>query len=301
MNAPLPDLNLLATLVVLVEERSVTGAARRLNVSQPAVSGALARLRDVLRDEVLIRAGRVIEPTARATELAEAARPHLASLLEALAGAVPFDPARDARVFRLGCTDAVAFALLPALSPRLRSQAPRCDLVLRIGDYRTLPGMLETGEAGTVAGWLRDDPPATARVRVLRHAPWVLLRDASTPAIAGNLDAYCARPHALVTPYGDLAGHVDRLLADDGRSRRVSLGVTAFAMLLAAVPGSDLLATVPDFVAVRLAALGGLAAEPSPVSLPPVTNTLAWRAVLDRDPAESWFRRAVIEAFAAAG
>lgn len=293
------DLGQLRILVALVEEANVTRAARRLGMSQPAASAALARLRDSLRDDILVRQGQRMVPTARALELAEAARPHLAALQAAWAGARPFDPATDARLFRLGCTDAVALALLPSLSARLAAAAPRCDLSLRIGDYRSLPGMLETGEAGTIAGWLRDDPAASTRIRVLRHAPWVMLRDAASPAIAGDIAAFCVRPHALVTPAGDLNGPMDRLLAERGLARRVALGVSQFALLLAVLPGTDRLATVPDFVAWRLAALGSLAIEPLPLPLPPVTNNLAWRAGQDRDPAERWFREAILQAFPA--
>lgn len=159
--------------------------------------------------------------------------------------------------------------------------------------------MLASAEVSTALGYLRDNPPATAKVRVLRHAPWVVLRDGTMPTV-GGLDAFCARPHALVTPLGDLAGFVDEGLAARGRARRVAVGVTSFALLLAVLPGSDLLATVPDFVAHRLAALGGLAVEPCPVAVPLVTNTLAWRAATDGDPAERWFRGAVADAFAAA-
>ena len=265
-------------------------------MSQPAASAALARLRDALRDPVLVRAGRGMEPTARALELAEAARPHLAALTAALAGALPFAPATDSRIFRLGCTDAVALAVLPALTTTLRQQAPRCDLTLRIGDYRSLPAMLDTAEAGTIAGWLRDEAAASARTRVLRHAPWVVLRCAASAPVA-DAAGFAARPHALVTPAGDLAGPLDRLLAAQGLRRRVTLGLTNFALLPAVLAGTDMLATVPDFVARRLAAPGTLAIDPCPVALPPVTNSIAWRAVLDRDPAEAWFRRALIEAF----
>lgn len=286
--------------MVLVEEANVTRAARRLGMSQPAASAALARLRDLLRDPVLVRVGRAMQPTSAALALAEGARPHLAGLTEALGGARPFDPARDARVFRFGCTDAVALAALPALAATLAAEAPGCDLVLRLGDYRSLPTMLETNEAGTIAGWLREEAPSSARIRVLRHAPWVVLRDAASAPIGGDIASFCARPHALVTPAGDLSGTLDRLLAERGWRRRVAIGVSSFALLLAVLPGTDRLATVPDFVAHRLARLGGLAIEPCPVVLPTVTNSLAWRAAIDRDPAEAWFRRAVQAAFARA-
>jgi LysR family transcriptional regulator, mexEF-oprN operon transcriptional activator len=290
------DLNLLRTLVVVVEERSTVAAARRLLVSQPTISGTLARLREQLGDELLVRNGRALEPTARALEILEAVKPHLEAIDAAMSAAAPFDPAVDRRTFRFGCTDAVAFALLPRLSAALRNTAPACDLSVRVGDFRVLPSMLASGEISTALAFLRDDPAATTRVKVLRHSPWVVLRDAARPRIDG-LDDFCGRPHALVTPSGDLAGFVDETLMGLQRSRRVATGVSSFALLLALLPGSDMIATVPDFVAHRLAALGSLEVDPCPVAVPVVTNTLAWRAVADRDPAERWFRQRVIEAF----
>jgi LysR family transcriptional regulator, mexEF-oprN operon transcriptional activator len=292
------DLNLLRTLVVVVEERSTVAAARRLLLSQPTISGALARLRDLLGDELLVRNGRALEPTARALEILASVKPHLEAIDAAMGAAAPFDPAVDRRTFRFGCTDAVAFAVLPTLGAALRRMAPDCGLSVRVGDFRVLPGMLANGEISTALAFLRDDPAATTRVKVLRHSPWVVLRDAGRPAIDG-IDDFCGRAHALVTPSGDLSGFVDETLAGLGRARRVAVGVSSFSLLLALLPGSDMIATVPDFVAHRLAALGGLAVDPCPVAVPVVTNTLAWRAVADRDPAERWFRQRVAEAFAA--
>lgn len=293
------DLNLIRTLVVLIEECSTTRAARRLLLSQPAVSGALARLRLVFGDELLVRSGRGLEPTARALELLDAVRPHLDGLVAAVAAASPFDPAQDKRTFRLGCTDAVALAALPQLTKALARDAPACNLIVRVGDYRQLPEMLATAEISTALGYLREDPSATARVRVLRRSPWVVIRDPATNPIA-DLQDFCGRGHALVTPLGDLSGFVDEQLAEQGFSRRVVIGVTSFALLLGVIPKSDLISTVPDFVAERLAALGDLVIEPCPVIIPPVTNTLAWRAAADDDDAERWFRGQVASAFAAA-
>lgn len=292
------DLNLLLVFVALMEEESVTRASQRLFLSQSTTSGALSRLREFFRDELLVRSGRGLEPTARAIELLEAIRPHLAGLAQAVAGAVPFDPASDRRVFRLGCTDAFAFAALPELSAQLRVAAPTCDLVVRIGDYRTLPGLLAGNEVSLIGGYLRDDPAANAKVRLLREAPWVLLRDANSPPVNGDLDLFCARTHALVTPLGDLHGFaLDDLLAELGQERRIALGVTSFAMLLAVIPGTEVLASVPDFIAGPLARLGGLMIEDLPISVPAVPNALAWRAAVDRDEAERWFRQLVADAF----
>lgn len=293
------DLNLLNALVALVEERSTVAAARRLGLAQSTVSGTLARLRETFSDELLVRHGRGLEPTSRALELLEACKPHLDGLTAAIVKVSTFDPAVDARIFRLGCTDAVALAILPKLTERLRAEAPHCEMSVRIGDYRVLPSMLASGEVATALAYLRDDPPANAKVRVLRHSPWVVLRNADQPAIQ-NLADFCARPHALVTPAGDLEGFVDTQLADTSYQRRVVLGVSSFALLLTSLPNTDLITTVPDFVANALVKLGSFEIDRCPVEVPPVTNTLAWGGVSDQDPAEKWFRQALIEGFSQA-
>ena len=294
------DLNLLKALVVLVEERSTVAAGRRLFLAQSTVSGLLTRLRETFDDELLVRSGRDLEPTPRALELLEVVRPHLDGLAAALSAAAPFDPGKDKHIFRFGCTDAVGLAILPILTVNLRKAAQHCDLIVRLGDFRTLPAMLATGEISTALAYLREDPPANAKLKALKHSPWVVLRNAATPPLDG-LDDFCARPHALVSPSGDLAGFVDEALAKLGKSRRIAVGIANFGLLLSVLPGSDIIATVPDFVAKRLSQLGGLAIDPSPVAIPLVTNTMVWRAVADKDPAEGWFREQLQQAFVAAG
>jgi LysR family transcriptional regulator, mexEF-oprN operon transcriptional activator len=291
------DLNLLNTLTALIEESNVTRAAERLKLSQPTVSEALARLRAHFDDELLVRDGRALTPTPFALELITSLKPHLEGLLGAARSAAPFDPSTSSHVFKIGCTDAVAFAVMADLTQTLRREAPGCAMVVRTGDYRVLPGLLANGEIETALGFLRDAAPGTAKIKVVRHAPWVVLRDGSQPPLAG-IDDFCERPHVLVTPLGDLSGFVDDGLKLQGRERQVRIGVSAFALLLSILPGSDLLATVPDFVAAKLAPLGGLAVDACPVAVPLVTNSLAWRAVVDRDPAERWFRAQVARAFA---
>lgn len=294
------DLKMISALIALIEERSTTKAARRLHLAQSTVSGTLARLRDLFEDELLVRQGRDLVPTARAEELVQALRPHYDGLAAALGALRPFDPASDARVFRLGCTDALALSALPEMTARLRAEAPQCDLSVRIGDYRSLPDMLASGEVSTIAGYLRNDPAASAKMRVLRHAPWVVLRNAAAPPLEGLAD-FCTRPQALVTPMGDLSGFVDDQLRALGRTRRIALGLSSFALILGALPGTDLITTVPDFVAEALSRHGAFAVEPCPVAVPPVTNTLAWSATTHRDPAEIWFRDLVSAAFLTRG
>ncbi|MBL6081698.1 LysR family transcriptional regulator [Belnapia sp. T18] len=294
------DLNLLPVFAALMRERSVTRAGEALFLSQPATSAALARLRDILKDELLVRNGRMLEPTARATSLMAELEPCLDSLARTLGGATPFDPATDHRTFRIGCTDDVAVALLPAFTTRLRQLAPHCNLVLRQADYRTIPRMLESAEIGTAVAYMEDDLPASAKQRVVRRGGFVVVRDTTTFGPV-DLDAYCIRPHALVTPSGDLRGFADAALEAIGRSRRVVLGLPDYGLVRRAILGTDLLCTLPDFLGEALVASGGFAADVLPFNrseAPQVEIRMAWRTTVDHDPGEEWLRMQIVEALA---
>ncbi|EHL96569.1 LysR substrate binding domain protein [Acetobacteraceae bacterium AT-5844] len=291
----LPDLNLLRLFVALMEERHVTRAGERLFLSQPAASGGLKRLREQFHDVLLVREGQELRPTPRAEELYATLAPLLGQMMDAIAVSTPFDPATDHRTFVLGCSDAIAFAVLPPLLERFRQSAPGCSLSVRMGDQHSLPAMLAAGEIDTALGYLGNELPANARMKVLRHSSWVVLRDPATGPVT-TLDAYCARPHALISVRGNLEGNVDALLRQEGRERRVVLGLSSFFLLAAALPGTQMIATVPDFVGERLASRAGLVVEKPPVTPSLTPNALAWNASRDRDPAERWFRQGVTAA-----
>ena len=294
------DLNLLPVFVALMRERSVTRAGRALFLSQPAASAALARLRAAFGDELFVRNGNALDATPRAEALMAELEPALRAVAGAVAGATPFDPATDARVFRIGWSDDVAIAAM-SLLPRLREAAPHCRLVLRTANYRTVPAMLDSGEIGTAVCFMGDDLPATAKQRVLRRGNYRVLRDAASPGPV-DLDAYCARPHVLVTARGDLTGFADTELERLGRSRRVVLGLPDFGLLRQVLLGSDLLCTVSDALAEALVAqnAGGrhLAGDALPFERADWTVRMAWRGVLDHDPGEVWLRARIVEAMA---
>ncbi len=286
------DLNLLSALVTLVEERSTVRAAVRMHLAQSTVAGILAKLREVFDDEILVRNGRVLEPTARALELARLTKPHIEALSAAAGATLEFEPASSQREFHLGCTDGVALALLPSLTRMMREKAPQCELGVRIGDYRTLPDMLAAGEITTAVGYLQDNLSATARVTTLLTAEWVVLRDASQSPVR-DLDDFCHRGHAIVTPRGNLKGFVDEILETMGRKRRVTVGLSQFSLLLATLINSDLIATLPDFIARSLMDFGSLEMDPCPVDVPPIANRMAWVSTAQHDPSQVWFREAI--------
>src|SRR5690606_1858747 len=126
------DLNLLLALQVLLEERSVTRAARRLNISQPAMSAALSRLRDYFQDDILVAQGKAMHPTPQAASLAVPVRRLLADLDALLTSTAVFDPATTQRSFRLVASDYITASVIGPLAERLADVAPRIRLELML-------------------------------------------------------------------------------------------------------------------------------------------------------------------------
>ncbi|MDM8350001.1 LysR family transcriptional regulator [Pseudomonas sp. sp1636] len=282
------DLNLLIVFETLMHERSVTRAAEKLFLGQPAISAALARLRNLFDDPLFVRTGRSMEPTARAEEIFALLSPALDSISTAVSRAADFDPATSSAVFRVGLSDDVEFALLPALLRRLRAEAPGVVLVVRRANYLLMPNLLASGEISVGVSYT-EELPANAKRKTLRRSKAKLLRADSVPG-ALSLDDYCARPHALVSFAGDLNGFIDEQLLSMSRSRKVVLAVPQFNGLGALLAGTDLLSVVPDYTAAALTAAGGLRAEDLPFATNSFEMSMAWRGAQDNDPAERWLR-----------
>lgn len=192
------DLNLLIVFETLMHERSVTRAAEKLFLGQPAISAALSRLRGLFDDPLFVRTGRSMEPSARAVEIFALLSPALDSISTAVSRAAEFDPATSTAVFRIGLSDDVEFALLPPLLKRLRAEAPGIVLVIRRVNYILMPGLLASGEISIGVSYTAD-LPANAKRKLLRRSLPKLLRADSVPGSL-SLDDFCARP----TPWSRL-------------------------------------------------------------------------------------------------
>lgn len=283
------DLNLLIVFETLMHERSVTRAAEKLFLGQPAISASLARLRALFDDPLFIRTGRTMEPTARAQEIFELLSPALDSISTAISRASDFDPSTSTAVFRIGLSDEVEFALLPALLRHIRQEAPGVVLVVRRVNYLLLPPLLASGEI-SVGISNTDELPANAKRRTLRRSRLKLLRADARPEPV-SLDEFCTRPHAMISFTGDLNGFLDAELARIGRKRRVVLAVPQFNGLGTLIEGTDMLAVAPDYAADVLASGGRLRTEPLPFEISaPFELSMAWRGAQDNDPAERWLR-----------
>ncbi len=286
------DLNLLPVLAVLLEERSVTQAGRRLGRTPSAVSHALSRLRALLDDPLLVRTGAGLRPTPLADQLREP----LSALLEAIPGVVrpeAWDPARSRRQITLVASDYLQLVWLPSLMEALRS-APGLDL-------RVLPppeDLLGALGAGTVDMALvvsfREGP--ALHVRALGEDRFVCMMRASHPALEGALDlpTYAALPHALVAPSGKPGSFVDRALDRVGLRRRVVVQLPHFLAAPALLARSDLVLTLPERLATALQT-PELRVVPAPVALEPIRLHLIWHERAHADPACRWLRERVVE------
>ncbi|HWG06416.1 MAG TPA: LysR family transcriptional regulator, partial [Beijerinckiaceae bacterium] len=241
------DLNLLPVFLALMRERNVTRAGESLSLSQPATSAALARLRATFNDPLFIANGRRLEPTPRAESLCSELDPALQMVSAAIFGSIPFEPMTDNHVFHIGCTEDVMLILRPMFRA-MRRAAPKCGVVIHAANYRTIPLLLDSGEIGTAFGYMGDDLPANVYRRVLRRGGFKVLRDASSAGPV-DLDMYCARPHVLVTPRGDLKGFVDPILEKLGRRREVLVGVPDYGLLPHILRESQMLSTVNSLLA----------------------------------------------------
>ncbi|AKJ30166.1 LysR family transcriptional regulator [Caldimonas brevitalea] len=295
------DLNLLVTLHVLLREKSVSRAAVCLHLGQPAVSGALARLREVFKDELLVRSPGGMQPTPRALELQSALIPAL-EMIQAVVSDVPvFEPARAARTLRLGLPDWVDLWLLPPLLAVLHREAPGLRVAVVATDPFRVSDMLARDEMDLAVGAFHPGP-SWQRSRELRtlgyrcvYRPGLLAAKARL-----TLKRYTELPHLLVTYRGAFQGAVDEQLAQLDLQRRVLYTSPRFASLPRVLQQVDALATVPEVVAPLWQQDFGLQSQRPPLELPSFTVSIAHHATRDRDHAVQWLC-ATIEGIAGEG
>ncbi|WP_369991951.1 LysR substrate-binding domain-containing protein [Pseudomonas xanthosomatis] len=282
------DINLMVVFEALMQERNLTRAAEKLFVAQPTISAALARLRVMFNDPLLIRVGNRMEPSARAAEVIKHLTPALDALSTALSLTHDFDPPTSNMTFRIGLSDDVESGLLPPLLRALREEAPHVVVVVQHVDYWRIPDLLASGEV-TVGISQTRGLPANAKRKVLRTMQARVLRadKADTPL---TLDEFCQRPHVQVSPTANTHGIVDDWLKEIDRSRSVMLSVPHFSSLPALLADSDLLACCPDYAAHAMERWSNLRAEPLPFETLPLELAMVWLSTTDNDPAERWLR-----------
>lgn len=283
------DLNLLVTLDALLDERNVTRAARRLNLSQPSVSVQLAKLRAFLDDPLLLPGPRGMRPTARAEALREPLHLALAELERAVLPPAPFDPARADVTWRVAAADYSEQVILAPALAQLRREAPNTRLAVLPLQPSQIARQTESGELDLALHTLDDAPPGL-RSRALFREHYVLVGRAGHPRLKRRptLAQFCALEHVVMSPDGGgFLGVTDHVLAKAGSSRRVVLSVPRFQSVVAAVATSDLVAMLPSRL---VAGREDLRVVTAPVDLPKFDMALIWHERSHRDPAHRWLR-----------
>ncbi|TRW99361.1 LysR family transcriptional regulator [Paracoccus sp. M683] len=290
------DLGLLVSLDALLGERSVTAAARRLGISQPALSAQLARLRDLLGDDILVGNAHGMVPTPRAQAMQQPLRMLLQDMSDLIFAETAFDPATSNRHFHIATTDVSLAVILPPVLHAITTQAPHLRITTGALNHDRMVTEAETGKLDLAITAASRIPAAFQTTRLLQSPNCVAWRK-NHPDLGDRitLDDFCRLPQLNVTPVeGSFTGPVDRLLHDLGRKRRVSVSITSYVLAPALLRSSDFIAVLPSILATDDKA--GLVAAPLPFEQTPPDINIGWHPRYRNDRAHRWLRQTIIEA-----
>jgi LysR family transcriptional activator of mexEF-oprN operon len=271
------DLNLLKAFDALERHRSVTRAGQALGLGQPAMSHALARLRELTLDELFVRGASGLQPTPRALQLIGPVRSALSQVEVALYGAPDFQPETAAQDFRIGMSDLVSAEVLPKLARTLSRTAPGVTMSVLNSDRFNAAGLLDGREIDLAIGLF----PETAEWHVKEalfeeHHSCVFnpkLVKAKAPISLADFTAY---PHILVTLKGDRQGFVDDILGKMGQKRRVLIASPYFLFAGYLLHQLPVIAALPHRYAALCATTSQLTVSPLPFETPRFTVSMMW-------------------------
>ncbi|MGH8353641.1 MAG: LysR family transcriptional regulator [Pseudomonas sp.] len=288
MNISTFDLNLLRVLDALLRECNVSRAAERLALSQPAVSNALRRLRELLDDPLLVRVGRSMQPTPRALALEAPIRAALAQIEASLSAGEAFDPARSRQRFSIALTDYVELICMPALLRRLAEQAPGISLAIQHLSPRLPAEALDKGELDLLLGRFEAIPPRFARRHWMSETLQLAARRGH-PLLghAPDLETFLRLRHLWVHG-GQTKGMVDQWLLEQGLAREILYTTPNYLQAAHIAASTDLVAVLPRQLARHFAALLPLQLYDLPFALGPFHLELVYAAQRERDAALHW-------------
>lgn len=289
------DLNLLKALDALLETSSVSRAAEQINLSQPAMSRALNRPQHILKDPLLVRAGRGMVLTPRGETLRAPVRSALSQISGVFKPQV-FDPATAQDRFRIMAPDYLAQMIMPKVLSQIFTIAPGVQVEM---ETLSAAGISEMCEGRISLGFgVVDDGPKLENVAsqsLLADRQVCLMRKDHPLTKTGiSLEAYANTPHAMLSITGRGGGRIDDVLKEHGLERRIALRVTHFMTVSAVITPTDLVITVPELLA-RHVMNDQLQLMPLPEELqtPPFTVSQIWHERFTRDPAHQWLRRLI--------
>jgi DNA-binding transcriptional LysR family regulator len=289
------DLNLLVVFDAVAQERNATRAAAKLNMTQPAISHALARLRSALRDELFVRTPDGMAPTPFAERLVGPVRAALDSLRTALDGAAPFDPETAERGFTLAMDNRATVVLAAPLVAAMRAQAPGVALDLRPSGTLNLPERLDRGELDLAIGGLAAPAERFSDLRLFDNGFAAVVRRGHPAAIDGtiSLNDLGTYPHLILSSTGEETDFVDAELVRHNLVRRVALRVPLLAAA-ATLAQSELVAILSERTARVFAGTAPLEVLTLPFASPRQVTAMLWHRRVDNVPAHQWLRGFVL-------
>jgi DNA-binding transcriptional LysR family regulator len=281
------DLNLAVVLRALLDERSVSRAARQLGLSQSATSHALSRLRALVQDPLFVRTRTGLIPTARAEAMADAVRSSVATLETTFFAPPPFDPMTVERTFCLRPSDYAEYLLVPRLLERLTKVAPKVDVSARPAVTEATLA-LEDGQLDLLIQPTRSGEQTDGfHMQELWDERLVGVARRGHPLTKGRvtLERFARASHALVSPRGQPGGIVDDVLKQHGIPRRIAFTTPSFLVAPQVVAKTDLVMMLPARIAAALEAQLRLATFEPPLEVPGFRMAMFWHDRHDSDPA----------------
>lgn len=292
------DLNLLPVLDALLRQRSVTLAARDLDMSQSAVSTALGRLRALLGDQLFVRTGRGMLPTPRASQLAEPVAAILDKLRDEVLSSQGFVPSTSQRDFTLGLSDVGSYVLWPRIVSVVSQQAPLVRLRLRVMSQAHIASALEDAEVDVALGAYPGLPDTLYQRRLFERKYVALVRQAHP--LAGkrlSLQAFARCPQAVVRLASGIQDRVDEALAARGLARQKVLDMPSYLMLPPLLAAGDWMAVMPGQLADAFAQHGGFNPLTLPFDVPSSVIRMHWHKRFHEDGANAWLRGVISREF----
>jgi DNA-binding transcriptional LysR family regulator len=296
------DLNLLVVFAVLYRARNTTRAAEALHLTQPAVSNALRRLRDLFDDVLFVKTAHGMQPTPRADGIAALLDEGFASLRLAIQAGQAFDPKTSVRRFHLYVSDIGQSVFIPALAARLSKIAPDVHLITLNVPLEAAQQMMTLGQIDLAMGMFSELHGDFIQQRLF-HETYVVLARKKHPKIGAKItvEQFFAAGHIIYTPtagsHARFEAELDALSAKGGHTRNVALQLAHSSGIERIVASSDLIACVPSRVASAMTGGDGVRALALPFEMTPLDISQFWHERSHRDDAHQWLRALIYEMF----
>lgn len=293
------DLNLLPVLDAVLRHRSASLAARELDMSQSALSAALGRLRTLLGDPLFVRTGRGLQPTERASALAEPVAQVLGRVLDDVLQGGAFDPARSGREFRVCLSDVGGYVQWPKIVRAVHTRAPNVSLALEGHAAADIPRALERRAVDLAIGSYPRMPASLFQRRLFeRGFVGLVRRDHPMTRRAPTARQFARARHVVVRMASGVQGRIDEQLAAQGLAREHRMTLPSYLMAPPLLEAGDFLLVLPEQLADAFATHGPFEKVRLPIVLPATTIRMHWHRATHADAANVWLRTVVADTLA---